>query len=250
MSEDIRPRNTVVTSRSKYRKVVETEPWILKRGREAAQLLGECKWELGDLAVYVMSKVVDITKVFYVRHGTGWKKEFRQVAYKPPETLTDFANDVGMSPDSLRQYFEVSLAWPKDDRIRIRYQDVLSWSAFRKVYAREDRAEVLTAFVEQCDKEGISPTVAAMRDYLAKPPAEPAIEPPTTTEVIEAKNQGSRPKDANTPEYRVVEKLVSLDPDRLIGDARRNGKMWQALVSLARRIVAEDLKNSPMSGVK
>lgn len=121
---------------------------LVAAGRKAVAREADAKWELGDLALEVEPK---------------GKRGAHTGAL---ERLREYADEIGIEPDQLRQYRDVAAAWSDATRVAS-----ASWSAHRELMAEPDRAKYLRDLAKRQPPEGYGAwTVNAIREDRGKRP--------------------------------------------------------------------------------
>lgn len=90
----------------------------VKRGKSLVTEINDRKWELGDLA----NEVCPASE-------TGVSDDDR---------IGKFADEIGISPGTLREYRRVASAWPSATRVALQ-----TWSSHRMIAGRDDRFDVI-----------------------------------------------------------------------------------------------------------
>lgn len=109
---------------------MRTREQRVAEGRELAEARTANHWRLGDLAV---EEIGDAET--QVRDEEGRFEESK---------LSQFAADIGVEPEELRQDYRVSRAWPGVERYT-----TVSWSAHRLLVTLEDRFDVMQELAEK-----------------------------------------------------------------------------------------------------
>jgi hypothetical protein len=137
----------------------------LAEGRRLVADLDRSQWALGDLALREIGPVP-------VRG-----------AHDPNRAaLHAFAEAIGLAPARLAEYRSVAASWTPDERI-----EGAAWSLHRGLAARDDRADVLSAYLAECHDAATPPTRTGLRTWLTR--REP-VEPPPRTITLPATVDG------------------------------------------------------------